>query len=1039
MKHLRPFSCLLPLLALTLPPSTGRADVACVTPRTLAGFVSAPHSPGNVGLTEDDPVQAADGTIYFTLNQGGAHYNGAIVKVKDGVMSTVYDFEGTTAPPIGRNPAGGLVIGTDGNLYGHTSGGGASNKGTLFRCTPAGVLTTLHSFSGTSSTPSPVGALLQASDGNFYGMTNAGGATYGAGTVFRLTSAGVFTELVAFTGANAVDSPTEGVRPRGSLTERTEGSVKYLYGVLEQSGTGGYGRIFKFPLPAANAVTVSPQTVVRFTGTVGAAKGSQPKSGLRLANDGALYGTANQGGTQGYGTLYRISAAGVFSTVYEFPADPAIAGGSPFGAPVQGSDGFLYGTTTRNGGGVYRISTSGTGAALISNYATSGPMGQAPIGLLMAAGGQIYGLSEQGGPRNRGVLFRVLGSGTARSTYTVLDFGLRSSTLEGAFPTGGLVESNGLYYGTTEEGGSELNSGRGYGTLYSMTPAGKVTTLVSFTNTGAIGGIPGIWPKAALTRLGDGTLYGTTSSGGSMGKGTVFRYQPATRTFSSVAYFSGTTATGGGAKGESPYGELVDGNDGYLYGTTRYGGTANMGTVFRISKLDNTVQTLTEFTGTSGAARGNQPIAGLLPQFPAAGQPATAFYGSTIYGGTSDVGTVFRMTPAGAITTLVQFTGSAGANPGAEPYGRLIWKDGFLYGTTRTSSGVGFGTLFMVNPTSGAHTQRLTFGNGFSPGRNPLAGVIEAADGYLYGTNSAGASDGPDGRLFRFNPATGGAETVGVFQGLSAGAALSGSTPMSSLSYGLDGLYGTTYQGGPGNGTIFRINFGTGIAVLPPLKVSDSFVRMRGTVEPYGNNVTIGFETVPEDEINFPPYAYYSNTTTNTPREYTYDANGFQSGVTYLIRAVASGPCGNFYSGWYSYRHGSVYDSWKGVHFGDNAGTPSVAGDTIDTDRDGVPNLVEFLTDTDPLAFSVPPLTASIDTTTGQRLLKFSYRSRTNADGGESLILQFSTNLQSWQTLAAAGGTEAIVPGSSLNFSWLIEGSVPIPGTRGWVRLKATR
>src|SRR5204863_3712788 len=127
------------------------ADVPCVTPQYLAGFVSAPHTPGNVGLTEVNPVQTPEGTLYFMLQLGGAHYNGAIVRVVSGVMSTVYDFDGTQSPAIGSNPAGGLTLGTDGNLYGHTAGGGASNRGTLFRCTPAGVLTTLYSFSGTSS------------------------------------------------------------------------------------------------------------------------------------------------------------------------------------------------------------------------------------------------------------------------------------------------------------------------------------------------------------------------------------------------------------------------------------------------------------------------------------------------------------------------------------------------------------------------------------------------------------------------------------------------------------------------------------------------------------------------------------------------------------------------------------------------------------------------------------------------------------------------------------------------------------------------
>src|SRR5204862_1857661 len=110
-------------------------------------------------------------------------------------------------------------------------------------------------------------------------------------------------------------------------------------------------------------------------------KGAAPRSGLRLASDGALYGTTSQGGVTGYGTLYRISAAGAFSTLFDFGTNLALAGGEPFTAPLQGADGFLYGTTSRNGGGVYRISTTGTNPSVLVSFTDGGAMGQAPTGL----------------------------------------------------------------------------------------------------------------------------------------------------------------------------------------------------------------------------------------------------------------------------------------------------------------------------------------------------------------------------------------------------------------------------------------------------------------------------------------------------------------------------------------------------------------------------------------------------------------------------------------------------------------------------------
>ncbi len=787
--------------------------------------------------------------------------------------------------------------------------------------------------------------------------------------------------------------------------------------------------------------------MVRFTGTTGSFKGTAPRSGLRLASDGALYGTTSQGGVTGYGTLYRISAAGVFSTLFDFGTNLALAGGGPLTAPQQGADGFLYGTTSRNGGSVYRISTTGTNPSVLVSYTSGGPMGQAPIGLVHASGGQLYGLSEQGGPRSRGVLFRITGTGATRTTVTALDFGLRGSTQEGAFPTGAIRESNGLYYGTTEEGGSELNNGRGYGTLFSMTPEGRITTLVSFTNVVTNGGVPGYWPRGALTRMGvNGHLYGTTSSGGARGKGTIFRYHPDTKIFSSIAYFSGTTANSGGAAGEEPTGALVYGNDGYLYGTTRYGGAGNFGTVFRISTLDSSVQTLAEFTGNSGARPGTEPLCGLAAEFPVAGQPATAFYGVTTFGGTPNLGTLFKVTPAGALTTRVQFTGALGANPGSQPSGQLVWNGGFLYGTTKSDGAVGYGTVFRFDPASGAHTVTVTFGytSGTWQGRNPLSGLTPGPDGIFYGTNSSGVNGWGNGDVFRWNAGTGAVESVGAFRGLDMGASLPGKTPpLGGLSGSADGnLYGITYEGGPGNGTIYRLNFGTGIGALPPLKLASNRVLLRGVVAPNGSTVQIGFETVPEEEVSFPPYDYSSAGTANTSREFTHEVTGFLPGVPYLIRAVASGPCGTYYSSWVRYIPGTVYESWKAIHFGDSAGTTAIAGDAVDSERDGIPNLVEFMTGTSPLAPNGPPLTASIVTVNGQRRLRFTCFRRTNADGGEALAVQVSTDLQTWQSLAAAGGSEAQAPGPIGNGEWSVyqwDGTVPATGVRTWVRLKATR
>ena len=1044
LSSLKPSACRLMIglgLATACP-----AQIPCAQPQYLGGFINAPNSPGGGALSEDRPVRGPDGSLYFTLREGGTRDNGAIVRVSPaGILSTVYDFEGTINPARGSKPGGGVIFGTDGQLYGHTTGGGSGSKGTLFRCTTSGTVTTLHNFTGTSSTPSPIGSLCQAADGNFYGMTQVGGAIFNAGTVFRLTPAGGFTEIAAFTGSSVTVSALEGARPQGSLVERVEGGVSWLYGVLGESGGSSNGRIFKFALPAAGATTATLLPVVRFSGSTGSFKGAIPSSGLTLAPNDTLYGTTSGGGTYGYGTVYAISPQGNFSTVFEFGAPGTTAGLEPNSAPVIGTDGFLYGTSSRNGGGVYRLSPTGTNSASLISYSPGGPIGQGPISLIQIPGGDLMGLSIQGGPRNRGVLFRLRGAGTAWTASMVLDFGLRSTTLEGAFPTGGLVSDGTLFYGTTEEGGSEENNARGLGTIFSMTATGQRTTLLSFTGSGAAAGQ---WPRATLLRTADGLLYGTTSTSGPGGGGTVFRFQPSTRQITTLATFSGQSATGGSARGSTPSAALTDGGDGFLYGTTRYGGTGSsgLGTIFKLPKAGGPLQTLADFTGTGGSIRGGEPIAGLTAFFPVPGQAATAFYGVTTRGGTGDYGTLFRITPSGTYTTLVEFTGSSGLYPGGNPHGTLAWKGGKLYGTTRFSGPFNYGTVFRFDPATNAFATLAQLGTSASNvwhGREALAGLTLASDGLLYGTTSSGLAESGYGTIFRLEN-NDSLTPVANFSGFDKAGVLPGSAPPASgLTAAPDGdLYGTAYSGGPGNGTLFKIGIGTKLATLTPLMLGNGSARLRGYIMPNSTGTTVGFELVPTEELPFGPPDYFPlSGTFNGEAEFSFNVSGLQAGVPYLVRAVSSGPCGNLQAGWLEFTRSPVYPSWKSVYFDQAATTPSIAGDGADPDNDRIPNLIEFMTGTSPLLSSGPALESSIGyAPSGQRRLNFSYFRRENADAGETLTVQTSQDLITWQTITAAGGSEQKAAGPVSNgdgFQW--QGWVPATGSRRYLRLKATR
>jgi uncharacterized repeat protein (TIGR03803 family) len=331
------------------------------------------------------------------------------------------------------------VQGSDGNFYGTTGYGGTNNDGTVFRVSPSGSYTSLHSFIGRPSDgATPYAGPVQGRDGNFYGTTQEGGAS-GDGTVFRIGPGGTYTTLYSFVG-----SPTDG---------------------------------------------------------------ASPYAGLVQGPDGNFYGTTGYGGTKGHGTVFRISPGGTIKVLYSFAGSPT-DGGAPNGL-VQGSDGNFYGTTSEGGtstncvfgcGTVFRINPSGTYANLYSF--TGYPFD----GLVQGSDGNFYGTTYEGGTHNLGTVFRISPGGTYSNLYSFV-----GSPTDGANPTAGLVQgSDGNFYGTTGYGGT-----RGNGTVFRISPDGGCSNLYSFVGMAA--------PYAGLVQGPDGNFYGTTQAGGTTDNGTVFK------------------------------------------------------------------------------------------------------------------------------------------------------------------------------------------------------------------------------------------------------------------------------------------------------------------------------------------------------------------------------------------------------------------------------------------------------------------------------------------------------------------------------------
>jgi uncharacterized repeat protein (TIGR03803 family) len=271
------------------------------------------------------------GSTSFSAVLGAVTSPTVTLTVTAQVESVLYSFTGGTD---GGSPGAGLIQGSDGNFYGTTEVGGASGDGTVFKVTPAGVESVLYSFTSGADGGFPEAALIQGSDGNFYGTTQAGGAS-GYGTVFKVTPAGVETVLYSFGGG------TDGSYPYAGLTQGTDGN---FYGATDQGGANNFGTIFK----------VTPAGVETVLWTFGSGTdGLHPYGTLIQGADGNFYGTTFQGGTNNHGTIFEITPAGVETVLYSFGGAPYTDGWFPQGGVIQGADGNFYGTTEAGGANSY--------------------------------------------------------------------------------------------------------------------------------------------------------------------------------------------------------------------------------------------------------------------------------------------------------------------------------------------------------------------------------------------------------------------------------------------------------------------------------------------------------------------------------------------------------------------------------------------------------------------------------------------------------------------------------------------------------------
>jgi uncharacterized repeat protein (TIGR03803 family) len=365
-------------------------------------------------LTDGEYLQAAsliqgrDGNLYGTTPQGGANSAGTVFKVTpSGTLTTLYSFCSQPGCSDGETPYAGLMQASDGGFYGTTDAGGINGYGTIFRITPSGTLTTLHSFNSTDGAAPVFGSLLQGFDGNLYGVTANGGSSSacsgGCGTIFKITLTGTLTTLHSF-------DYTDGAAPLAALIQAANGN---FYGTTAGGGSsgacaGGCGTVFS--LTPGDTLT----TLHNFQLTDGA----NPYAPLIQASDGKFYGTTygGGGGTQmcqsGCGSVFKMTSTGALNVLYSFNWTD---GGLPAGGLVQGRDGNFYGTASLGGlgkttaGTIFKLAPGGVLTVLYNFCSLNGcGDGNEPVaGLVQDTNGNFYGTTFSGGDYDYGTIYSL--------------------------------------------------------------------------------------------------------------------------------------------------------------------------------------------------------------------------------------------------------------------------------------------------------------------------------------------------------------------------------------------------------------------------------------------------------------------------------------------------------------------------------------------------------------------------------------------------------------------------------------------------------
>jgi uncharacterized repeat protein (TIGR03803 family) len=653
-------------------------------------------------------MQASNGKIYGMTTYGGKFNMGVLFEWNPvtGQYLKEFDFDGTER---GSHPYGSLIQADNNLIYGMTREGGTNNMGVIFEWNLlTGAFIKKIDFNGSENGKWPYGSLMQAENGNLYGMTHNGGS-FDYGVLFELNPiTNSFIKKVDFDGSK------KGCYPYGSLLQADNGE---LYGMTSYGGTNNSGILFEYD--------ISSDTLIKEFDFKNIEMGSNPRGSLMQADNGKLYGTTYEGGIYGHegghGSYYRYGVmfewdpgTHVFAKKVNF--NPLVTGSNPCGAIVQGDNGALYGMTS--GGGLFKWDPLTETCTRIHGYSSSYST-LSDNTLLVGANHKMYGMAAISEKNGNGSLFEF-----DPDSDTILYKFEFNYAINGDSPLGPLFDGkDGKLYGVTISGG-EKNMG--------VVFVWDILTKTIIKKQDFKGAENGANPSGGLVRGINGRFYGLTHSGGTFNKGVIYEWNPVTNILIKKIDLNDTLGTWAA-------GSLIQSKNGKFYGTCQEGGTEDEGILFEWDPETNIYTKKVDF---SKYETGRWPIGSLVSD-------NEKLFGVTSYGGNYDNGVIFEYDLlTGTFTKRFEFNG--GFDGCSTPLVKA--SNGKLYGATRFGGQGIVGVFFEFDLSDNQCIKKLEFYD--TPHTRYVdIPLMQASNGKLYGLSNYW-NETPHSALFEWDPAT---------------------------------------------------------------------------------------------------------------------------------------------------------------------------------------------------------------------------------------------------------------------------------------------